>query len=44
MRYDLFLRHGLRARRFAVVAAIALGLALPTQAIAETVLKFASRR
>jgi len=40
MRHDLSLTHGLRARRFVVVAAVALGLALPTQAIAETVLKF----
>ena len=40
MSHDLSLRHGLRARRFVVVAAVALGLALPTQAIAETVLKF----
>ena len=40
MRYDLSLSHGFRARRFAVLAAIAFGLALSTQAIAETVLKF----
>jgi len=40
MRHDLSLTRGLRARRFAVLAAIAFGLALPTQAIAETVLKF----
>jgi NitT/TauT family transport system substrate-binding protein len=40
MRHNLSLRRRLRARRFAVVAAVAFGLALPTQAIAETVLKF----
>ena len=40
MRHDLSLTRGLRARRFVVVAAVAFGLALPTQAIAETVLKF----
>jgi len=40
MRHDLSLTRRLRARRLAVLAAIAFGLALPTQAIAETVLKF----
>src|SRR3977135_4305341 len=40
MRHHLSPRRWLRARRFAVLAAVALGLASPTQASAETVLKF----
>src|SRR3954468_24339774 len=40
MYHDPFVRRRLRVRRLAMVAAVALGLALPAPATAETALKF----